>query len=112
MNTKKILAIFMCMLVIALIPVAAGATTEQPKSPQTSDVGSTIIRGIITKPKLENGGHYVSFRCIWVHYSTRGIGQTQSGFLHLFQKLVLKNNFQGYVGDHMIIAHFPGLLQF
>jgi hypothetical protein len=112
MNTKKILAIFMCMLVIALIPVAAGATTEQNNGPQTSAMGSTTIRGLITKPQLENGGHYVSFRCIWVHYSTRGIGQTQSGFLHMFQKLVLKNNFQGYLGDHMIMAHFPGLLEF
>jgi hypothetical protein len=112
MNTKKTLAIFMCMLVIALIPVAAGATTTQTTDPQANAIGTTTIRGIITKPQLENGGHYVSFRCIWVHYNTHGIGQSQSGFLHLFQKLILKNNFQGFVGDHIIIAHFPGLLEF
>jgi hypothetical protein len=112
MNTKKILAILMCMLVMMLIPVAAGATTEQQNDPQASQIGSTFIRGIITKPDLVNGGHYVAFRCIWVHYSTRGIGQQQSGCLHLFQKIVLKNNFQGFVGNHFIMAHFPGLLTF
>ena len=100
----------MCTLVLMLIPAAAGATTEQSKDP--SKIGTTFIRGIITRPKLENGGHYVSFHAIWVHYNTWGIGEHQSGFLHLFQRIVLKNNFQGYVGDHIIMAHFPGELTF
>ncbi len=101
----------MCTLVLMLIPVAAGAT-EQTQNPQASPIGTTFVRGIITRPKLENGGHYVSFRCLWVHYNTWGIGEHQSGFLHLFQRIVLKNNFQGYVGDHIIMAHFPGELTF
>ena len=44
MNTKKILAIFMCMLVMALIPVAAGATANTTKNPQTSKLGSTLCK--------------------------------------------------------------------
>ena len=98
------------MLVIALIPVAAGAPTKQTKDPQTSDIGVTYLRGIITKPDLTNGGKYITFRCIWVHYSTRGIGEQQSGFLHMFQKLTVKTDFMGMVGNHYVLARFQGKL--
>ncbi|MBN1280484.1 MAG: hypothetical protein JXA00_02430 [Candidatus Thermoplasmatota archaeon] len=102
------------MLVLTLIPVAAGAAVEE-KEPETTDIGVTYIRGIITKPQLVNGGHDITFRCIWVHYNTRGIGEKQSGFLHLFQKLTLKNDFIGVVGlgpmKHFIFARFPGQLE-
>jgi hypothetical protein len=110
MNTKKMVAIFMCMLVVALIPVAAGATTKQTQDPETSDIGVTYLRGIITKPQLVNGGNYISFRCIWVHYNTRGIGESQSGFLHLFQKLVVDIDKIGYIGNHFVLARFQGQL--
>lgn len=110
MNAKKVLAIFICMLMLTLIPVAAGATTEPTKDPQTTDLGYTFIRGIITKPQLTNGGHYISFRCIYVHYMTKGIGSKESGVLHMFQKITIDNNFAGYIGDHFIFARFNGKL--
>jgi hypothetical protein len=88
------------------------ATPVKETTPQPSDIGFTIVRGIITKPSLEHGGHYISFRCIFVKYTAHGIGEKLTGTLHLFQRLVLKNNFAGYVGDHFIIARFPGELHF
>jgi hypothetical protein len=91
MNTKKTLAIFMCMLVIALIPVAAGATTKQTQDPQTSAIGGTFIRGIVLGYHEINLGHDVSFRCLWVHYRTHDLAHQQSGFFHMFQKLTLDN---------------------
>jgi hypothetical protein len=110
MNAKKILAIFMCMLVTALIPAAAG--TMEKTNPQTSDIGYTHVMGIITKPKLVDGGKDIQFRCIFVHYTTRGIGETMSGNLHLLQKLVFKNHFTGTIYNHFIFARFPGELHF
>jgi hypothetical protein len=115
MNAKKILAIFMCMLMITLIPVAAGAAEKQTKDPQPADIGVTHIRGIITEPSFTYGMKYITFRCVWVHYTTRGLGEHSSGTLHLLQKLTLKNDFQGvFFGKHMfkfIMGSFPGELE-
>jgi hypothetical protein len=110
MNAKKIIAIFMCMLMIMLIPVAAGATDKNVKEPQTADIGYTIIRGFITKPQLENGGHFISFRCIYVHYMEKGIGAKEHGSLHMLQKLIVENKFTGYIGNHFIIAKIHGTI--
>jgi hypothetical protein len=113
MNAKKILAIFMCMLLIALIPVAAGTNDQtKPKDPQAADIGYTHIMGLITKPKLVNNGHSLEFRCIWVHYMTHGIGEKMTGNLHMMQKLILPNDFTGYIRSHMIMARFSGELHF
>ena len=110
MNAKKILAVLMCTLLMTLIPVAAGAIDNQTNDPQTSDMGFTFIRGIITKPKLVDGGHSIEFRCIWVHYTTHGVGERQTGTLHMLQKLTLDNKFTGLIRSHMIFARFNGEL--
>jgi hypothetical protein len=108
MNTKKILGIFICMLVRTMIPVAAGATVDQ--TPQQNKLGWTFVQGIITQPVYENGGALMSFRCIFVHYSTKGIGAHESGILHMMQRLIVPGDFHGIIGNHFIIARFPGTL--
>ena len=108
MNTKKILAIMMCMLVTALIPAAAGMTEKT--EPQNSQVGVTTITGIITMPRTGDGGATLSFRCILVHYFTAGVGHTASGNLFMLQKLTFPNHFTGYVRNHFIAGRFPGYL--
>jgi hypothetical protein len=110
MNTKKILGIFICMLVMTMIPVAAGATADTSKNPEQSKLGWTFVQGIITQPVFENGGALMSFRCIFVHYSTKGIGQHQSGVLHMGQRLIVPGDFHGIIGNNFIIARFPGTL--
>lgn len=108
MNTKKILAIFVGMLVLALIPAAAGATVEQPETETSDEMGVTMLYGWITKPQLVNG--YVTFKCIFVHYYTRGFGEAQSGRLNLFQELQLSGSFIGFIGNHYILGRFNGKL--
>ena len=108
MNTKKILAIMMCMLVTALIPAAAGMT--QKIDPQNSQIGITTITGIVTKPRVGDGGATLSFRCILVHYFTVGIGQSSSGNLFMLQKLTFPNHFTGYIRNHFVAGRFPGYL--
>jgi len=100
----------MCMLVTAMIPAAAGMTIQT--NPEPSDIGWTHVMGIITHPRLIDGGKNIQFRCIFVHYMTRGIGETLSGNLHLLQKLVFKNHFTGMIYNHFIFAKFPGELHF
>lgn len=112
MNAKKVLAVFMCMLTLTLITLAAGAMNTPTNDPQTTDIGYTFVRGFITKPQLADGGHSISFRCIYVHYMYRGFGEKQFGILHMFQKIVVDNQFAGYIGNHYIFARFDGQLDF
>ncbi|MEM0467191.1 MAG: hypothetical protein QXL17_04765 [Candidatus Thermoplasmatota archaeon] len=100
------------MLMLATIPMVAAVEikTTTPPEEGTTDIGSTFIRGIITRPRLVNGGHHIQFRAIYVHYRTRSIGETQYGTLRLFQKLVLNNDFIGFVGKHYVFARFDGKL--
>jgi len=110
MNTKKILGIFICMLVMTMIPVAAGATADTSNNPEQNKIGFTYVVGIITQPMRENNGALMSFRCIFVNYRTVGITQAQTGFLWGWQRLVVDSNFHGIIGNHVIAARFPGLL--
>ena len=113
MNAKKLIAILTCMLMLSLIPIAAGATTNTSQT-QSAAIGGTTIFGIVTRPKLIHSGHDVEFRAIFVHYRTHNIGQEKDGNLHLLQKIILPNDYYGIVGGgllhHMIFAHFDGYL--
>jgi len=109
MNAKKLIAILTCMLMTSLIPIAAGAMNHSNDS-QTTDIGGTTMTGIIILRHFANGGHAVEFRAILVHYTTHNIGQRKTGNLHLLQKIVLPNDFIGWVGPHFVMAHFDGYL--
>jgi len=107
MNTKKILGIIVCMLVMTMIPVAAGATTDINKTPETSPVGWTFIQGIITQPFDTNNGMDMAFHPIWIHYSTKGSGDHHSGMIHnMLETIVIPGDFHGIIGNHFIIAFF------
>jgi hypothetical protein len=110
MNTKKILGIFICMLVLTMIPVTAGATTEP--EPETNNIGWTTIQGILlTRPKHLNNGAVISFRCLFVHYVAQGIGQRTTGFRYLGQEMVIPSNFNGVLMNHMIMGYCVGQLE-
>lgn len=93
---------------MTMIPVAAGATTDN--NPQETAIGTTFVQGIITQPKTENNGALMSFRCIFVHYNTIGLAQAQTGFLWGWQRLIMPGDFHGMIGNHFIAARFPGAL--
>jgi len=109
-TSKKIIGLFLCMLMLAMIPLAAGIDIAPDAEEETLQLGSTFMFGIITKPSLRNGGHSIVFRAVWLKYRTRGIGEIQSGTLRLFQKLTLPNDFMGFVGNHFVMARFSGAL--
>jgi hypothetical protein len=109
MNAKKIMAIFMCMLVMALIPAAAGISDKQ--APQTTDMGRTWIWGIICR--YRDVGVTFTFRAVFVRFTTVGIGEHYSGGLHFLEYLTLKHGYwTGSVlaNGHIILGNFRGEL--
>jgi len=109
MNTKKILGIFMCMLVMTMIPVAAGATVNEP---EPSDIGWTTIQGIIFGVHEVNGGALIEFRCLFVHYIAQGLGQRVGGVRFGGQMMVVPGNFRGALMPHFIAGWCMGALEF
>ena len=110
MNTKKILGIFICMLVLTMIPVTAGATT-QPE-PESSDIGWTTIQGfLLTAARPINGGALLEFRCLFVHYIAQGLGQRTTGFRYGGQLMVIPNTFLGVLMPHMVLGYCIGQLE-
>ncbi len=69
MNIKrKILGIFICVLMLATIPLAAGMTVDsEPDDPETTDLGRTIIRGVYFNYRPSGLGH--KFFALRVHYT-------------------------------------------
>jgi hypothetical protein len=111
MNTKKILGIFMCMLVMTMIPVAAGATTNNNSQP--SKIGWTTIQGItLTQPKQINGGALITFKCLFVHYACQGLGQRTTGIRYGGQEMVVPSNFNGILMNHVVMGWCIGALEF
>ena len=63
---NKLIGIFICMLMLATIPMAASATVEEQDT-QTSDlIGLTWLRGFIFNPKTILGS--IHARAIRLHY--------------------------------------------
>ena len=107
MNAKKLTAILMCMLMIGLIPVAAGATNHTPTS---TAIGGTTLVGFVVMKRDIMGSKYFTFRCIWVHYISHDLAQRKIGVLHGFQKIELRNDYVGWVGNFFVFAHFDDYL--
>jgi len=80
MKSIPLCAIGMSILMIATIPIAAGATNEQVNNPQTTDIfGWVIIRGFVFAWK--EYGNEVHVRAIRVHYTAHTIGGTIHGMI-------------------------------
>ena len=107
---SKILGIFMCMLVMTMIPVAAGATINQ--DPQPTKIGWTTLQGFIFGLKEINGGALLEFRCIFVHYTSQGLGQRTTGFRFGGQIMTISGSFRGALMPHIIMGWCPGVLEF
>lgn len=95
---------------MTMIPVAAGATTNQNAQP--SKIGWTTIQGVIFGIHEVNGGALIEFRCLFVHYVGQGIGQRTTGFRYGGQMMVIPGSFKGALMPHVIMGWCPGVLEF
>ena len=108
--TNKLVGIGICMLFLAMIPVAAGVNTNNT---ETGKIGWTTLQGFtLTQPKLVNGGALISFRCLFVHYVGQGIGQRVTGIRYGGQEMVIPANFNGILMNHIILGWCMGVLEF
>jgi len=118
MNAKKILAIFMCMLMLAIIPASlaiakeANATPKADQDPQTTDIGRTVLRGFYFNMRQNGLGHRLfAFR---VHFTTVTGTETSMGVLR-FQPVEVGRWVSGYIREgpmgmfgYMAMATFQG----
>ncbi len=111
---RKIIGIFICMLMLTTIPLAAGMTVDnEPDDPETTAIGRTIIRGFVFNYKPSGFGH--KFLALRIHYTEITGTQRTSGVLILKQVTVGREasigfNYMGPVGmfGYMFGAVFKG----
>jgi len=115
MNVKrKILGIFICVLMLATIPLAAGmAVDSEPNDPETTEVGRTIIRGFVFNYRPSGFGH--KFFALRVHYieitgTTRTTGVVTMRPVSVGREANLGFNYCGPFGmfGYMFGATFKG----
>ena len=105
---KQLLAISLCILMIGLIPLsAAGMKPQDPASnPRTTEIGRTIIRGLVIGYKP--GGVITRFFAIRIHFTQITGAETTSGVLR-FQHVNAGKFIGGYSNDFMVKGIFTYL---
>lgn len=105
----KILGVFIGIMMLTTIPVAAGmnfkiAQQEQP----TVLLGRTIIRGVALFPRISKDGsiHLFAIRLSFKTLSYEGLTR---GVIKL-QQLQIPKNFNGFLGRFYIYGTFIGTL--
>jgi len=67
---KKILGLFICILMISTIPLAAGVTDEEPDSEPTLDVGRVWLRGLLFRcNRWGNINHALAIRLHYIEFT-------------------------------------------
>jgi len=93
MKRKKLLTVCIGMMLLAIIPVAAGATNTTTKSPETKDIdmfGRFTIRGFIYGWKeIGNEVHTLALR---VHYRSWGLDGIRTGVV-IGKVIIFKDRF-------------------
>ena len=102
---KKLLGIFVCMLLFAIIPLTTGTNIDTE-----GEEGTTYLSGIICFCRPNDP----VIRAIWVHYRIVYDGSTESGWLRFLQKIIfpIPAEFVGYLGKHYLLLKFDGIIEF
>ena len=103
---KILFYLIFCVILFIVPPMTAGYDLHQISEKEPTANEWTYLQGIITRPKYVNGGHYVTFRAIFVHYTTHWYGNTRTGFLHHSDTILLPRFHLGYLGIHLVYAKF------
>ena len=113
---KKVIGILVCMMLMAMIPAAAGLNcdiqeTETKKiisvDPETEGLlDRTTFRGIVLFQRGTRGGNY-KFFAIRLHYTTITLGGVKTGNI-LMKSITLPDVPNGYHGNFYIMGTFRG----
>jgi hypothetical protein len=106
---KKIILYFLfCFILLILPPITSGMYIPEQHQDTIWPHDWTILIGLITRPRHVhiNGGEYVEFNALILHYRTHWFGNIRAGFFHHFEKIVMPNFHYGLLGAHLIAAKF------
>lgn len=102
----------LALVFFSIMPLSMAFQVAPDHEKQTTDIGSTMLWGIITHPRYINSGHELTFRAIFLHYRSHWMGTYQTGTLHMLQKVIVQNDFKGFVRNHLVCARFDGVIEF
>jgi hypothetical protein len=107
MREIGICAMFFLFLLL-LSPMTVGVNIHQKPEEKPLANDWTYLWGTITRPRHVNinGGDYVTFNAIFVHYRTHWFGNIRSGFFHHFETILLPELHFGFLGRHFVFAKF------
>ena len=113
---KKLIGILVCMMMLALIPAAAGfnCKPEQTETKPLSDIelddlfGRTVIRGVVLFPRATRNGDF-KFFAVRIHYNTLYMGGVKSGTI-VGKSITLSNIPNGFIGSFYLFGSFRGNL--
>jgi len=105
---KKIIGILVCVMLMAVIPAAAGLQVDTEPQEETTGLlkQRIVMRGLVLNPHTTLGGKF-AFIGIRVHYTAIGIQGVQRGVLHL-QRIVLPDTPKGLITNGYMIVSFRG----
>lgn len=104
---KKVIALLLCMLVLATVPVASAMAQAPQEEDETTGIFSrTRVCGFILGKK--SNGLTTSFTALCVSYKTNNlIAEDESGIL-ILKRVTFLGKFTGYMGNFFICGSFPG----
>ena len=108
MDAKKIIAIFMCMLMIAVIPASmAKEITPENDEENEGETGliKTLVWGIKLPHRLSLNGKYITFFAIKIHVRTFGFGDSH---VYRLNRMKFKSDWNGFVSPFFVFAIFDG----
>jgi hypothetical protein len=98
----------MCTLLLAAIPMAAGAAVPKNDKAQTTGLlDVTILRGFVLFKRVIDNGKTIACFAIRVHYTTIGLLGIDTGVLKL-RPLSLPNSLRGMFTHFYIFSIFHG----
>jgi hypothetical protein len=107
---KKVIGILVCVMVLAMMPMAAGLGVEKESSVTgpTQYLDKTLIRGIVLFPRSSIGGDF-KFFAVRLHYTTISLGGIKCGTI-LLRSITLPDIPTGFVGNFYLMGSFRGNL--
>lgn len=67
---RKIIGVFICMMMLTTIPLAAGAIETEPDSEPTLDVGRVFLKGLLFhKLRKGNVNHALAIRLFYIEFT-------------------------------------------
>ena len=113
---KKVIGILVCIMLMAVIPTAAGMNCDTKTKAIANDGPDSetegllkdkiILRGIVFNPHTTIGGKF-AFIGVRVHYTAIGVQGIRRGILNM-QRITLPDTPNGLITNGYMIVSFKG----